>query len=256
MERNSWLKEYQNKGFTVLPELFSDDALHGIEHHLSAYLEKIKEGVVFEKDGQTVRGAHGLHLFDDFFAELTKNEKILPLARQALDGDVYVHQFKVNFKQSYSGKSWPWHQDYVFWRELDFVPTPNLINIAIFLDDVDYLGGPLWFIPESHTLGDLSANQLSDQKGESWKDNVAEYLNFQVPADEVSKLSPSKQAVAMTGKAGDVVLFNPQLVHCSANNLSDNSRRLLIITYNQSANLPLKTSSRPDFLCSPFVESL
>ncbi|KZN65248.1 hypothetical protein N473_01350 [Pseudoalteromonas luteoviolacea CPMOR-1] len=108
-------KEFYNKnGYLILSGFLSKDELNDINAHLSDYIKNVKKGVALEADGKTIRGLHGLHLYDDFFKRLTNHPAILDLAKQLLHKELYVHQFKVNLKEAIIGASWPWHQDYIF----------------------------------------------------------------------------------------------------------------------------------------------
>ncbi|KZN65247.1 hypothetical protein N473_01345 [Pseudoalteromonas luteoviolacea CPMOR-1] len=123
--------------------------------------------------------------------------------------------------------------------------------MCILLDDVDYLSGPLWLIPGSHLLGDISMPIGNRAKSVNrWANDTSETLSYQVPSNDVNSLLENTEPKALVGKAGDVIFFHPQVVHCSSNNLSSVDRRLLIITYNQKSNAGIKASSRPEFLSS------
>ncbi|WP_405784368.1 phytanoyl-CoA dioxygenase family protein [Streptomyces sp. NBC_00859] len=59
------------------------------------------------------------------------------------------------------------------------------------------------------------------------------------------------------GPAGSVVLFSPEIVHGSAPNMSPFARRLLIATYNDTANLPQPVGEpRPDYVVCRATEPL
>ena len=52
-------------------------------------------------------------------------------AKQLLRHHVYLHQFKVNFKQAFVGGAWPWHQDFAYWHILDGIPNAALVHRVI-----------------------------------------------------------------------------------------------------------------------------
>ena len=68
---------------------------------------------------------------------------------------VYVHQFKLNAKAAFEGDVWQWHQDYGTWQRDDGMPDARAMNIAVFLDEVMPINGPLMLIPKSHKQGVL-----------------------------------------------------------------------------------------------------
>ncbi len=67
--------------------------------------------------------------------------------------DVYVHQFKLNAKAAFEGDVWQWHQDYGTWARDDGMPQARAMNIAVFLDEVMPINGPLLLIPEQPQAG-------------------------------------------------------------------------------------------------------
>src|SRR5207247_1616599 len=62
-----------------------------------------------------------------------------------------------NAKAAFEGEVWQWHQDYGTWARDDGMPQPRAMNIAVFLDEVMPINGPLMFIPRSHKHGTLQA---------------------------------------------------------------------------------------------------
>ena len=59
-----------------------------------------------------------------------------------------MHQFKINAKAAFEGDVWQWHQDYGTWARDDGMPEPRAMNIAVFLDEVMPINGPLMLIPK------------------------------------------------------------------------------------------------------------
>jgi ectoine hydroxylase len=243
-------KAYCENGFFFIRGMFDQHTIDEINASVNTYVTEIELGVSFEKNGM-LRAVHGMHLYSDYFSALAKNETFIRMSDHLLNGRSYIHQSKINLKQSIAGDDWPWHQDFIFWNRLDFIPTPNMLTIAILLDDADYLSGPLWFIPKTHNLGELSESmQGIDPDNHSWESDVSKELSYQVPDHVCRDLQQKNGVSAFTGKAGDVVVFHSRLVHGSTNNMSANDRKLLLFTYNEIKNVGSKRSNRPEFLCS------
>lgn len=217
-----------------------------INKQIAFYFPQHHPGIVYEDNSDKVRGAHGLHLYDPFFKALTSEPVCLDTCKQFLEDEVYIHQFKINTKRALVGESWPWHQDYVFWQNSDHIPRERLLNVAIFLDNITMLHGPLCVIHNSHTQGNLT-KPIESQTG-TWKQDVSINLTYQVHHQDLVSLMADNEVEFVTGKSGDVLFFDPQLVHCSSNNLSVDDRNLLFMTYNALSNKPLKVSGRPEFL--------
>jgi ectoine hydroxylase len=138
-----------------------------------------------------------------------------------LEGDVYMHQFKVNAKAAFDGDVWQWHQDYGTWKRDDEMPEPRAMNIAVFLDDVTAANGPLLFIPGSHKIGVIDAgHDLS----------TTSYPLWTLDRDRVSELAERGGCVAPTGPAGSMLMFSSLLVHASPANISPFDRTIVYLS--------------------------
>jgi ectoine hydroxylase len=233
-------------GYGLFKGCFHEKEINLIKNRIDHYISKHDYGVVYEDDGYTIRGIYGLHKKECFFNRLIRDARLLNLAEEYLGTKCYLHQFKINYKRPFKGVSWPWHQDFPFWKEGDGILTSNLINIAVFIDDASMLHGPLCMIPKSHLLGNLS-KKVNNEEG--WADDVSSNLTYQIEMHNIEKLTINDKVEFITGKSGDLFLFDPLVIHASGTNLSAYDRRLLILTYNSVDNLPVKfTHNRPDFL--------
>lgn len=252
MER--YLKELNECGYSQITGLFDTSTIKSINGKLNDYIQTGHDGIVMETDSNAVRGVHGPHLYDKFFHDLACNKTIIDLCNLYLGDQVYIHQFKINMKQALEGKHWPWHQDFVYWHEFDHIEQPRLLNIAVALDDISMLHGPLCFIPGSHKLGDLTKYRKAGSQ--NWEKAVSADLTYQLEKDVISELLDRFDYQFVLAKAGDVIVFDPQLAHCSSNNLSASDRRLMIITVNAVSNAPVRQSNRPAFLAARSFEPI
>lgn len=237
----------EQKGFVISPEFFSQDFITELKQNISRYLEFDHPGIVREEGSNAYRGIHGMHLYDQYFENLSSNKELKLIAQRILKEECYLHQFKINMKQKMEGHAWPWHEDYVYWNKKDGIEEPKLINIAIFLDDSNMLNGPLCFIPGSHKHS--YSYLCKDPESLDWQGDLAVDLNFKIDIEVISDLIKANDVEFATGGAGDLLIFNPLAAHCSSSNLSPFDRRILILTYNASSNAPTFKSGRPEFLC-------
>jgi ectoine hydroxylase len=243
-----YLELTKKQGFCVIEKKFSIQDVDRINKRIDDYLQDSREGVVYEKESSSVRAIHGMHLFDPFFLDLAKTRFLIDFAQKYLSDNIYIHQYKVNMKSAMEGESWPWHQDYVYWREGDYIEAPRLLNIAIALNDISMLSGPLCVIPGSHQLGDLT--KYSRASFCDWSKDVSADLTYKIGKKMLESLIKSKGHEFILCSAGDLIILDPQLAHSSSNNLSPFDRRLLLLTYNAVSNAPTKKSKRPAFLSS------
>ena len=90
-----------------------------------------------------------------------QHPRLVEPLKQYFGEDVYVHQFKLNAKAAFEGDVWQWHQDYGTWARDDGMPQARAMNIAVFLDEVMPINGPLLLIPGSHKQGVFDAGHDS-----------------------------------------------------------------------------------------------
>lgn len=245
------LDSYVTNGFLVQPELFSAEETQKLVDCLTEFEKNPQPGHVLEKNSTIYRAYHGCHLYDETYDALIRKPELLQPARQILKDEVYLHQLKVNLKQAFSGEHWPWHQDYIYWRNEDKVPTSAILSVMIFLDDITEFNGPLYFIPGSQRAGCIDSDKASDSP-EGWEGNVSASLTYQVTNQQISSLVQQGGLFSAKGNKGTAVWFDGNLVHASPQNISPFQRRIAILTYNAVSNAPQDEhiARRPAFLNS------
>ena len=245
------LVEFKKNGFWVMPDLLPAVHIQEILDCVDDFAAHPKPGHVLEKNSDIYRAFHGCHLYSETFDALIRNPKFLSPAQEILQDDVYLHQLKVNLKHAFSGELWPWHQDYIYWRNEDSIASSAIVSVMIFLDDITEFNGPLYFIPGSHHQGCIEPKASEDTQG-GWENNVSKSLTYQVSETLVSSLVEKNGLFSAKGKKGTVVWFDANLVHASPENISPWQRRIVILTYNAVSNAPTRSSAsrRPDFLNS------
>jgi len=231
----SLINKIKKNGFVTLPGVFSQDEINIFKKRINEYLDTKSDGIVFESDGISVRGIHGLHLHDKFFESICKNKTILEIATKYIGEPCYVHQFKINIKKSLVGMSWPWHEDFIYWKNKDGIIHPKILNICIFIDDVGVSSGPLSMIPKSHLCGELTDQLIG---GDDWRQDVSNELTYQIGNDRIEELIDENGIETMLGSAGDILAFDPRIAHSSSVNMSNQDRSIIIITYNAVSNPP------------------
>lgn len=247
------MQEYKDKGMLFIPDYFPDTQINKL-HDEILQLPKNLPGKVMEKDNKTVRALHGVHAYSKVFKNLIQHPFLLQVAQQILGDLVYLYQFKINMKASFTGDIWPWHQDFIYWQEEDGMPEPKIVNVNIFLDEVNQFNGPLYLIPYSHQKGVIRPETNSyfvTNKNQNWKENVNADLKYCLNHTTINKLVEKGGIVSPIGSAGSILFFHSNIAHASLPNISPYPRRQLIITYNSIKNVPsYYNQSRPEFLVS------
>jgi ectoine hydroxylase len=256
------LRSYQDRGFLLGERWFAPDEVELLRTQLPIVYADASPRRVLEKDGVAVRSVYGSHETNEVFGLLARLERLVRSAAQILGGDVYVYQFKINAKAAFVGDVWEWHQDYVFWREEDGMPAPDVVNATVFLDDVTEFNGPMIVIPGSHRYGVLPGPVRHERSeayrgSPAWINNLTADLKYSLAPDTVASLSAELGMYAPKAPRGSVLLFHPNLVHASGPNLSAVDRNLVMVTYNRVSNrLEPRTTPRPSFLANRSCEAV
>jgi ectoine hydroxylase len=254
---------YHRDGFLLLePGFLPDGVIAELRGTAPRLLATAGPHRVMERDGVTVRSVYGPHQVDSVVGRVVRLPQLVGAASQLLEDDVYVHQSKINLKAAFAGDQWEWHQDYVYWVRADGIRKPNLINVAVFLEDVTEFNGPLTFIGGSHHEGllaghDVNGMPIGYEDAPAWMSTLTATEQFQIENEVIRRLAGRNGMISPKGPAGSVLLFHPNVLHASVPNISPFDRSLLIMVYNGVHNPPTNSENpRPNFLAERVVEAL
>ena len=214
------LQAFDEEGYVFLPEVFSPEEVALLRGEATKIYAMERDEVWRESTG-VARTAFAAHTYNEAYRRLGAHPRLVEPVTQLLDGPVYMHQFKINAKAAFDGDVWQWHQDYGTWARDDAMPEPRAMNIALFLDDVSAVNGPLMFIPKSHKAGKLEAGHDL---------YTTSYPLWTLDRATVTRLAEEGGVVAPTGPAGSVLMFHCNLVHASPSNISPWDRRIVYLS--------------------------
>ena len=217
-------QEYRKKGYICVPALLNS--------HEVDVLNSATNRVTGMDGPQVMRGRNGLphviygmHLLDSRLATLARHPKLLGICEQLMGKQVYVHQSRVNAKQT-GGAIVNWHQDFGTYHRVDGVPRPDGIMVAVFLNDVNEFNAPLMAIPGSHVEGVVS--EASTETEAEDRDRASRY-RYDITMARMSELISRYGLEHITGPAGSVVFMNMQVVHGSTVNITPLKRVILYL---------------------------
>lgn len=150
---------------------------------------------------------HALHARDPVFKSLTHSAKVQDLAKSLGLRKPVVVQSMYIFKQPHIGGEVCPHQDATF---LYTEPLGRLVGVWIALEDATLENSCLWFIPGSHT-GGVARRFVRAPDGTSFLGSEPDW------DDSLFVPAPVRR--------GALVLIHGEVVHKSAQNLSDCSRQ-------------------------------
>jgi ectoine hydroxylase len=231
------IETFHREGWLFLPELFSEEETACLAREAVNIYDTDRPEVWREKSGAP-RTAFAAHLYNEAFGVLSAHPRMIEPIEQIFGEKVYMHQFKINAKSAFTGDVWQWHQDYGTWKRDDGMLEPRAMNIAIFLDEVMPINGPLMLVPRSQHAGDLKASH--DRATTS-------YPLWTLDEETVTRLVAQGGIVAPTGKPGGLLMFHGNLVHGSAGNITPYPRKIVYLTLNAVSNY-IRTPTRPDYI--------
>jgi len=218
--------QFRDKGFLFLPARFSPQETALLKDEAGRlYREERPE--VWREDNGAPRTVFAAHTFSEPFRRLAAHPRLIEPVMQLLDGQVYIHQNKINAKAAFDGAVWQWHQDYGTWARDDLMPEPRAMNIALFLDEVSAANGPLMLIPGSHKSGVLEAGHDLE---------TTSYPLWTLDRKTVKRLADASGIVAPTGPPGSVLMFHCNLVHASPPNISPWDRTIVYLSLCEVGN--------------------
>ncbi|HUN43241.1 MAG TPA: phytanoyl-CoA dioxygenase family protein [Acetobacteraceae bacterium] len=228
---------FNREGWLFLPELFTQEEVDFLAREAVSIYDANRPEVWREKSGAP-RTAFAAHLYNEAFGVLGAHPRMIEPIEQIFGEKLYMHQFKINAKAAFTGDVWQWHQDYGTWKRDDGMPEPRAMNIAIFLDEVMPINGPLMLVPRSHTHGVLTAEHDT---------TTTSYPLWTLDDETVTQLVRKGGIVAPTGRPGGLLLFHGNLVHGSAPNITPYPRKIVYLTLNAVSNY-IRTPTRPDWI--------
>ena len=264
------LEQFDRRGYLILRQVFSPSEVKVLkktvddlraEYEALTYEEldrKTDMRVITERGGALVQGEdespilksiwqihlppeHAPHMLGA--AELSRravcDSRLVDAARQLIGEEVYIHQSRINFQQGWSdhsqgGSGFLWHQDFEQWHCEDGMPRMRAVSMALLLEPAVPANGALMVMPGSHRqMIQARAERDSDRytKGALSKGPT-------LPAKYLHQMADEYGIIHCRGEAGDVVIFDCNIVHGSHTNISPWSRAMFFGVYNAVSNIP------------------
>jgi len=229
--------QYEQDGFLLMENVFSEAEINS----LTAEVERMtrdpaivrREESITEPGSNAVRSIFRVHVLNAVLGRLTRDPRLIHVARQILGSEVYIHQSRANMKPGFKGKEFYWHSDFETWHVEDGMPAMRALSCSVLLTDNNVCNGPLMLVPGSH-------RQFISCVGETPDAHYKQSLKKQeygVPDPVSLQLLVEQGGIrAMTAKAGSVVFFDCNTMHGSNGNISAWPRANVFMVYNSMEN--------------------
>ena len=233
--RETEMAYYEENGYLIIPELFSADeitALRKAAEEAQADPTRDPDTRGREPDGEAVRSIFAVHRQIAGFDALMRDPRLVALARHILDDDIYIHQSRLNYKPGFTGRDFWWHSDFETWHIEDGMPRMRALSVSLMLTDNLVTNGPLLLVNGSHKH---YVACVGETPAEHYKDSLRKQ-EYGVP-DHASITRLASQGIrAAVARAGSVVLFDCNVLHGSAGNITPFPRSNLFFVYNALTN--------------------
>ncbi len=236
--------EYAEKGYVLVPGLLKAPELEVLEAAMHAVTRRDGPEVMREKNGQP-HVVYGMHMLDERFRALSRHPGLVGPAEQLLGNRIFVHQSRVNVKQT-GGAIVDWHQDFGTYHRVDGVPEPRGLMISILLDEVTACNAPLMLVPGTQTAGLVSEARINPDAEDHA--SAAKY-RYDISLETLDGLVREHGLEAITGPAGSVLFMNMNVVHGSTVNITPLRRVILYLNVCAVDNRG-ETFARPEYLAA------
>ncbi len=232
------LESFKRDGFMLLENLFSTRETRGLlkeVERLSRDPEIAKRDEAIREPGsEIVRSVFRVHMINKMLSRLSRDRRLVNVARQIVGSEVYVHQSRANLKPGLFGKEFYWHSDFETWHVEDGMPTMRAVSCSILLTDNNDQNGPLMIMPGSHQYFISCIGETPD---DHYKKSLRKQ-EYGVPdPDSLRFLADQNGIQSMTAPAGSVVFFDCNTMHGSNSNISPYPRSNVFFVYNSAENV-------------------
>lgn len=221
--------QFEEDGFVIVEDFFSEQFMKEIDEQLSNYIKKevpkLKPERVFFEDGKNsaIKSMSRMNDESRFFYDFKEHPKVKHLVADIFEvevNEIVSETLQFFGKPAFEGSITPWHQDNGF----QHYNPPESLMIWVALQDVDEEMGCVIFATGSHKQGVVS-HTPSGVLGFS--------QTVEIPPDPA--VFPEVKAVM---KRGSMSLHHCNTFHRSGPNLTDRPRPALSVNYRTKRAIP------------------
>lgn len=247
------LDEMAAEGHLVRAETVGQGWLPTLDEELSRISAEVATDdprIIREPDG-SIRSVFQPQLLSDVVAEVISLDSVLPIARQLLGSDVYLHQARINMMPGFTGTGFYWHSDFETWHAEDGMPAMRAVSCSIALTENYPYNGALMVMPGSHQT-------FYPCVGPTPRDNhTSSLVKQQIGVPDRNTLAQAADRYGIkqvTGRAGTALWFDCNVLHGSGSNITPFPRSNIFLVFNSVENRlgpPFRAAApRPDYLAA------
>jgi ectoine hydroxylase len=228
------LEQYNEKGYVVLKNFVKGDDLSELYAFASENYDKPAFYHSAEPATGKVRSLLGFHK-DSIAEKFAYSTDMKGICDQILGSDFYIHQSRINYKKGMESNGWKWHSDFETWHFQDGMPGMNCFTAMIALEENTLVNGPLMVLSGSHkefvscekpnSMSSAEENFADQKEGIPSSAAIEYFLN-----------KPGGKIEVLICDAGDMVLFDCNILHVSSANVTPYGRTNMFFVYNSVNN--------------------
>jgi len=226
MAYNKYIKEYNDKGITRIPGVYTMEEMDILKKE--AYT-LTPDGITeagythrsFEYSGDKPALAFYPAIANSYFNKIRKDKRMVDIVKAFIGNDVKQVNNQVYFREAGDQDEFAWHQDIVFRTPRGRFPgvEEGYLQTILVVDDMTIDNGAIEFIDGSHKEGEqhLTSNKTLTRMLRHFKRHGLEGTKY-------------------TAKKGDLLLWGVLTVHGSEANTSDSDRMTYMNGYCKAEN--------------------
>ena len=215
------ISQYHSDGYVIARSVIDDGLLERLRGVVAEMLNEAQQLVDHNdkfdlepshtKNAPNVRRIKTPHKWHSIFWDLIQSPGMISCLTRLLGADVRLHGSKLNLKSAGDGSAVEWHQDWAFYQH----SNDHVLAVGLMLDDMTLENGPLLLVPGSHRIEKVWDHHQDGHFCGAISPSVNTDIDFE-------------NAIPCLGKAGDCSFHHVRLVHGSAQNRSQDMRRLML----------------------------
>lgn len=218
--------EYGKNGFSIIRNFLNSKDLEFVKTDRDGFYS------VMEPCGNKIRS--NLDLVGN--SKFSRVESLVrPVVEDMFSEKFYIHQSRVNYKTGFGANGWHWHSDFETWHSQDGMPAPLCVTAMLAVTNNTPENGALMVMPGSHRYF-VSCRKTGDSDPLTNFADQKEGVPSSAALVEVSSKVGVSDVFTVEMEAGDMLVFDSNLLHVSNQNRTEGERINLFFVYNSVDN--------------------
>lgn len=231
------IEHYHRNGYLLVPDVLDQETVAELQCVSREFIARSAEvtqsnemydiGPGHAPGRLRVRRLKRAHTHHPIYEKVMRSDAIVDIVAALVGPGVRFDHSKLNYKPREANGAIEWHQDWAFYP----YTNDDMLAVGVLIEDVTEENGPMMVVPGSH-------------KGPIFDHHDKGVLVGALDTSD-ERFDPSN-AVTLTGTAGSITVYHVRTIHGSKENLTDQDRPFLILSYVAVDAWPLAQSYELD----------